>query len=353
MFEEYRDRKKLPLVWHPSMEIMDATKLSENDACERKGFFSRWWGWQSDTRQLDLDFGAYVHHGMEHITPLNKRFRTDYMNIAEEAYQCGLEQFREEWEVDEDDDIAPKNPAFALEGYVDYMKQNVNDDYEVLTLPDGRPAIEIFGDALIDPKRNRLVTYKMDAVLRDTSGSITGRKGAIFCMEHKTSKADNENYRNLHKLGHQVNLYTLALRQLFPHEDVFGIVMNFLIYRKGTVGKDGIRKNGFMTLRMPVEKTVLQMTEWLWRCNHRLDLLEHELDQLERCNEHDDILFAFPLNTKSCYDFHRPCAFWEICTAIQNPLKRYDASKPPPGFKVDFWNPKEEHLKFGRKEVKR
>lgn len=333
--------KNLPIPWNDTFNIWDSTKLSELAACERKSFWARFFGWVKDYPSIDLDFGGYVHRGMELITQRVGDYDGDTVtsSIARKAFLRGLDEYRECFPPEEDEDSAPKNPPNALIGYVEYMNQYKEDDFEVLKLPNGEPATELCGSVLIDPTKNRRLFYKIDAVCRDLSGRMTQQKGSIFVLEHKTSSKDDPIYRDAHRLGNQANLYPFALRAIFPEEDVFGIVFNFLIFRK----------MGNKFIRMPVQKSLEQTVEWIWRANTRLDWLEHNMELLCDCKQGDPVLYAFPMNESACFDYHRPCLFHQFCLAISNPLDYYRPDNPPPGLRQEFWNPQEENIRAGLK----
>ncbi|MFQ5788325.1 MAG: hypothetical protein ACE5H1_10155, partial [Thermodesulfobacteriota bacterium] len=89
-------------------------------------------------------------------------------------------------------------------------------------------------------------------------------------------------------------------------------------------------------VRVPIRRTPDQMQEWLWTVNTLIDSYYRDLDRLSECKESDRIMKAFPKRTESCVDFGR-CPFFDTCMAHSNPLRI--ANEPPPGFKVEYWNP--------------
>ena len=299
-------------------------------------------GWIPDTPVIDLAFGSYIHQGMELITVNTgnfKAFNSTYATgLVEQAYHLGFDEYRKQFSAEDDDFYSPKCPPIYRELLDLYIDEYEDDDFEVLSTEQAG-----WIPVLLTKNKVRNVFYKIDAICRDVSGKVTNRPGSIFVLDHKSAGKDSPTFRRLNDLNDQSHLYTHALHMMYPNEVIFGVVYNYLIFKK----------SGCQLLRESSPLTLAQSQCWLWEINERLDRIEEEFDNFSKCSEDDMILTAFGRNTKSCFDYFRECPFYFICKGADpiNPLTRYHVLSPPPGFKREFWNPMKAGEKRGYKMV--
>lgn len=301
----------LPVPYHPTFDIHDPSKVQSFTDCPRGYFFSYVLGWRRDESNIHLVFGSAWHEAMEHL--YNNGLNMKEVDIA---FQKFLEIYREGFPNDiTDKERAPKNPEHVLKGLVKYVTEyrSYDKDIEVLYT-------EVAGTVPI--REDRLIHTKTDVVLRDVDG--------IWSHEHKTTGRNSEPWRNKWELILQVGTYAHLLNASFPNEHVEGVKINGAVFTKS---------RGVEFMRIPVRKTPLDMQQYLWEINHWMDQIEWNFIELSKCSPDDDVMTAFPKNAQSCSKFG--CKYPGLCSAWQNPLKR--CSQPPPGYKVEWWDPRREN----------
>jgi hypothetical protein len=241
------------------------------------------------------------------------------------AYDAFLTRYREDYpNPDTDGSRRPKNPEFALKGIESYINQNIGHKYETLYT-------EIVGAIPISKKR--LLHVKLDSIVEELDS------GYIWSEEHKTTGRNSASWRDKWDFILQVGAYTHLLYCAFPEKQIGGVIINGAVFTKS---------RGVEFIRKPVAKRPKDMQEVVWELNHWWDQLEWNFAELEKCSKEDDVMTAFPRNGQSCSKFG--CRYPGFCAAWKNPLKR--CSEPPPGFKIDHWDPRREEKAKAKVEPK-
>jgi len=312
-----------PLQPVPTWNIHDSSKLSAAGICWRKYFYEYILGWRFDTPNLHLEFGTAWHLAMEHLLANIDQGFTN--KLISEAYDRFLSHYRLFFDELDDESNAPKNPAGVLTALVEYTQRYSNDPSQMKVL-----FTEVSGAVPIDETHS--LHFKLDAVIE------TELRG-IFCLEHKTTGQDNASLRHGHHLGFQVGTYSHVLYSIYPASEVFGVIINAMIFRKGKKTKAGIVR-GNEAVRIPICMSMDQLQIWDWHIRQRLRMLDWNFEQLSQCSPSEDLLCAFPMNEQSCCKYG-VCPFHAFCTspAWANPLQQ--CQQPPPGFRIEHWNPKE------------
>tara|TARA_Y100000593_G_scaffold82293_1_gene154511 strand:- start:4163 stop:5125 length:963 start_codon:yes stop_codon:yes gene_type:complete len=308
---------------HVTHGITDASKLQCFMDCPRQYFYRYVLGWSHSGSNIHLIFGEGWHRSMEHI--LRDGYGTDSIR---EAYEVCLKYYREHFDETEDQKYFPKSPEAVIPALVEYCHRYSQDDFEVLHT-------EVAGKVPIDENRN--MHFRLDAVCKDEKG--------IYVLEHKTASRLTSTWSNQWSLSMQVSLYTHALHMMYDPNDVYGVIVNGVIFRK----------NGNDYIRVPVRKSPEMMKAWWWNVLHFMDMLDWNFEELDKCTEDDEVMTAFPMNTQSCTKYFG-CMYQDFCKMWPNPLQRAD--EPPLGFVIDRWNPADrdedkKQVNLGDKDVKK
>jgi len=308
-----------PVDTHETWNVVDSTKLQCFKDCPRRYFYEYVLGWRPDRPNNHLHFGSAVHIAMEHI--LLNGYGTGSVS---DAFMKFYHYYRTVFGEETDDIFMPKNPDRFLLMLSEYVTRYANDlsKYEVVVL-NGDPLVEISGVVSVDGYYN--LYFKMDSVLRRLSD------GKIFSLEHKTKGGYFSNqWRMEFPLGTQVGTYTHALYCIFNPDEVLGVTINGMSFKK-------TKKPSFEFERLPIRKTREQMQAWQVHTVSWLRWMEKEFYNLECSSEDEDVLSAFPMNERSCNKYFG-CPYHDFCLAWPNPLKQ--SYEPPMGFIVDRWDPR-------------
>ena len=181
------------------------------------------------------------------------------------------------------------------------------------------------------------MAFKMDTILLD---NYTG----LYCsLEHKTAGGNwvNQNYDIQHEMGIQCGTYTHVLNCIFPPEQVSGVIINLLQFKKT---KDHLYKgNDFILQRFPINLSNSRMYDWMENTKMWIDLINENKAKLSECSDSDDLMRCFPKNGRSCTNYNKACTYLDLCRAWQNPLQHLH--RMPNDMTVSFWNPLEEDLR--------
>lgn len=302
----------LPVPYHHTFEIYDASKIQAFMDCPRKFFFRYILGWESTEPNIHLVFGSAWHEAIEHL--LNHGYDHDNVLFAYEKFlKTYKEKYPSHYEVH-----AAKTPENALQALTEYARQWKNqDDFKVLHT-------EVAGTVPVGD--NTICYWKTDAIIQDKDG--------FWTLEHKTTGRKTGSWLTMWPLKVQIGMYTHVLNIMFDRKDVRGVKINGAVLRSSS--------NEF--IRIPVRLSNNQMLQWLWETKHWLSQIEWNFMELSKCKDSDPVMTAFPRNGESCSKFG--CPHPELCNLMTNPLQRQE--EPPHGYHTTWWNPAERE-----KEVKK
>lgn len=296
---------ELPIPFHSTFQIMDSSKLQQFVECRRKFFYKYVLGWVIDEPNVHLIFGESWHRAQEHL--LINGYST---KSVREAYEKFLDYYRRFYPEVMDVANHPKSPANALQALSEYVGKYTDDDFEI-AYP------ETVGTVPVDDRR--VLHYRIDGIIKGDRG--------YYCKENKTGSRLTRVWVDQFTLTQQTGTYTHVLYSLYSANQVYGIVIDGVIFRK----------NDVEFIRIPIRKTEGAMRDWLWTTLHHLDMIEWDFDELSRCSKDDEVLMAFPKCVESCTKYMRLCPYFDFCTTWANPLPRAD--DVPPGYTVERWNP--------------
>ena len=310
----------LPIQYHPSMDILDSTKIQCYQDCPRMFFYEYILGWRSSYPNNHLHFGKAVHIALEHIILHGYR-----VPVVMEALELFNNEYRSAFSESTDEIFSPKTPARFFDMLILYLKQYADDleRYKVYKT-------EFGGTIHLGPKHK--VAFKMDTILQDQ------RSGKYCSLEHKT-KGGNfipASYIYEHMMGVQCGTYTHVLNCLFPPEAVSGIIINCLCFKK-------TKMPDYILQRFDINFSNAQMFNWMENTKHWIDMIHKDFAHLAGTTVGADRMDCFPLNGRNCCNWGRTCTYLDLCNSWNNPIQNQD--RLPADMKVEFWNPLEEELR--------
>lgn len=304
-----------------SWSIVDSSKLGTYMTCPRKYFYTYIMGWRFKEPNVHLVFGTAWHLATEHL------LKTKYsVEGLDEAKYIFYEHYRKNFDSSRDDGNEPKTPARGLISLDSYAKKFKSDNvaYNVL-------GTELAGRVQIG--HNQVMAFRIDAVLEELNYSLNG-ENQVIVLDHKTSQRRMSFWVDEWKMSMQILLYIHALNCIMgtDHQNrVKGARIRGAFFYKAKPAEFE---------EAPVYRTIGQMQAWLTTVQAWYELLMSDMRILLR----DDSLEAlsmdsFPMNTKSCFEYGRPCEFFDYCSADSwtNPLQK--CHKVPLEFAQEWWNP--------------
>ena len=290
-----------------AITILDSTKCKTYQQCPRLYFFSHILGWKAEhaTIHNHLIFGQALHKAMESLM---------HYGYTKEAVHIGMLEFEKIYRKDfppvTDAQHYPKVPARATDALMAYIQKYKEDNFSVLHTEKA---------GIIYVREDRELHFKMDLIAKNKDG--------IFFNDYKTASRLTPSWMNQWTLSTQINLYTHGLHCLFSEEEIFGGIIQGLIFMK----------NETKLVRVPVRRTYAQLNAWLWGFNILLDDMERNFNALVDVKDTDSFMQAFPQNPNACSSFYG-CPFFDLCSAgNQNPMSY--AAQCPLGYKVEHWDP--------------
>lgn len=297
----------------------DNTRLSTYKECPRKYLLRHVLGWTVDYGKVaaPLVFGGAWHAGQD------KLWKGAKSNNPTQLLELAFEGFLEHWTesgysrnpgYQELEDLGARTPMTAKEMYYNYIKQrwNILSSAEILGIE------QSFAVPL--PNSNIQYIGKLDKVIK-----LNGRTTII---EHKTTSLYRvsgffeQNYLDSWWSSSQVKGYEYGGTLFYGSvDDVW--VDCALVHKK--------IHEGFKFV--PVSHSVDLIQEWVtttltWANNVTEAIRQHKAGV--------SAAVTFPKNEDSCFGKYGSCPFLDICRIVPDPTK---LEGPPPGFKVEVWEP--------------
>ena len=315
-----------PVPIHSTWNTQDASKIQLMMRCPRRYFYKYVLGWQISQPNIHLIFGSAWHEAMAHL------LMTDYSipNVMI-AYEKLRTYYRQYFSEDDDEIYSPKKPERALMALAAYAKHYAGDEFEVME-HEGQKMVEIAGTVAITPDMD--LSFRQDSILQDSRG--------IFSREHKTASS-LWNWDEQWYLSTQVGTYHFVLESLYPSEEVAGVQMNAVAFKRTKDNAKLDEKNPgrhFDFMRVNIYKQPEQMQLWYNNTIWWLELIKMNFNELANCSDSDSALFCFPQNPTDCSSYGRTCQYADFCRFWANPLQHLD--RLPIGMEIDFWDPLKE-----------
>lgn len=315
----------LPIPHHPSQDILDSTKIQCYQDCPRKFFYEYMLGWRSAYPSNHLHFGKCVHLALEHVI---LHGATGQSII--DAIEIFNSEYRFLFPAETDAIFSPKTPSRFFDCLLMYLKQWETDKYQYEVYKTE------FGGTVSLGAGYKLA-FKMDTILLD-------KQTGLYCsLEHKTAGGNyvNANYDIQHEMGIQCGTYTHVLNCLFPPDQVSGVIINLLQFKKT---KDHTYKpTDFILQRFPINLSNARMYDWIVGVREWINRIDEDKSMLSCENDREDIMESFPKNGRSCTNYNKACTYLDLCRGWANPLHHLD--RMPVDMKVEFWNPLDEPLR--------
>jgi hypothetical protein len=286
----------------------DSTSLSVMLECPQRYKLKIIEGWRSTSPNtaIALAFGILVHTGVEefHRAKANGHGHQDAVEYALQQVmtkrnfdshvtlyaQLPTHEDIEEQKAEDDEDngVSLRNSKVRTRYHlwralVWYFEQYRNDPMPVVTLSDGRPAVEYSFRVGV----GRTLSDGTELLLAGHLDKLVNFNGQNFVSDVKTTKSITRQYFAMFDLSHQMTGYTLGGKLAFTHP-VAGVVIDALALQVG----------GVQFARAFTYRTESQLQEYIY-------LLSYVGEQAERFYEHD----YYPLNTAACLF----CEFKDVC----------------------------------------
>src|SRR5262245_30370351 len=279
----------------------DATSLELLKRCPQLYKYKMIDGWQSADEDIHLRWGQEYHKALEEYELL----KADQLGHDECVFHVIKELLlrTENWKPEH----KFKNKPFLVRSVIRYLDKFRDDTAKTLTLPSGKPAVEVsFMFEL-----NYGPTEQTKYVLCGHLDRVVDYNSEVFFMDRKTSSYSlNMNWYHPHN---QMSLYTIACKVVFNTVIKGGIIDHMTIQVN-----DSKPERGF------THRTNDEMDEWLSELEDWLDLAKHYAEQN-----------YWPKNDTAC-DKYGGCRFREICSKSPGVRERFLRSE----FKqVEIWNP--------------
>lgn len=298
------------MVLHPSVDVVDSSKLGTLMDCPRRFFYEHVLGWRVDKfgEDFHLVFGEAWHRAIEVLSHIG--FDDEALMRAFTVFQ---EYYAQHFDVDAE---MHKNKTLAnvLRGLALYSGLYKHSGFKTLYT-------EVSG--VVPVSDTRSIHFRLD--------NISEKDGQVYVLDHKTGSTFSRSWYDQWSTSNQMSCYTHAAYCHFDPSTVWGVRIRGILFQQQKLAEKDL-------VEVPVHKTMEMMQAWLVNVNRWFDVIDQEFDKLASATANDDVMAAFPLNTQSCTKYFG-CPFITFCTAWANPLRR--CGVPPSDFKVAHWDPRD------------
>lgn len=292
----------------------DSTSLGWLKACPRQYEYSMIEGWRpKGDAGVNLQFGLLYHSALETFD----RMMADQWNREEAIIQVVSKALHDSYGWDSGH--TAKNRENLIRSIIWYLDEFVQDNFETITLENGRPAVELSFRMELDwgPTAPEAQTDGPDGTFNNQPYVLSGHLDRLVRFSDGTYVTDRKttgttigsDYFSRFDLDNQMSLYTVAASVIF-HTPVRGVIIDGAQIAVGFT-----RFARGMTYRTPA-----QTEEWLADLRYWL-----------RTAEEFAVANHWPMNEKSCF----LCAFKRVCSkdpAVRQQFLESDFERRP-------WNP--------------
>lgn len=272
----------------------DATSISAWEKCEVYYDYTILQGWRKVEESVDLRFGSHYATALEHF----HKHRAQGVDYDEAVYLVVKEALEATWdrqyEADDEDNpvevsSGPWTPLHdtktrpnlirSIIWYLDHFK---NDEAKVITLEDGRPAVELSFSFEVD--HGIMLSGHLDR--------LVAFAGDIYVMDQKTTGGTiTKKYFDYFNPNTQMSLYSFAGRA------VFAVAVKGVIIDAAQIAVGSTRFERGFTFR-----THAQLDEWY---DEALDKIKEAQDKTAKGK--------FRHNPQSCSQYGG-CPFLHVCS---------------------------------------
>jgi hypothetical protein len=214
--------------------------------------------------------------------------------------------------------LEPRTPSVALEMFYGYYDRRNEFMSKAELLSVERPFI-----VPLDTEGKIFYIGKLDKTIR--------YEGKFAVVEHKTttlySKVEGIQPRYLESFSpnSQVDGYIFALKMLYGDQASYVFADIALVHKNW---------HDIFALQ-PMRKNDALLGEFVEDVHYWVSQIASAAAST-----------YWPKNTKSCFDYNSTCPYASLCRGLNfDDIKARYAEEPPPGYKIEIWNPVEElHL---------
>jgi len=302
--------KVFPIKEKETWFVMDSTKMNCYMTCPRLLFFEHILGLRLEGNNINLIFGSAWHIAREIM--LLGGYNQETIEKAKQALADYYSNYYPELMWLDNSPKDPKTANKAIDLYVDmYSKVDTFKClYTEILVP-------------IPISDTRILYTKMDSI------NINSRS-QYFSLEHKTTKQESSYLHDQWLQAFQIDAYYHTLVMQYGFENVYGIVVENSIFRKGS--------KGIAHIRTVIQKDKLQLQDWLIRANQYMDEFEKDMREFRETTIDDPIMTCFRKKTTSCIRYNKICPMFHICNAYPNPIQL--AGNIPVNYIEEFWDPR-------------
>ena len=340
-----------PLHLNSGLLMMDNSSLTDCVSCPRKACYKHLQRRQLVKNRAALFFGGAIHSALE-VRALNCTGLVDNTCRA-----LMIDRLAEIYaDVDMDGDY--RNLEYAINTIDKYNEVYRFDPMPPITLPDGRPAVELpfaipVGSvsvnstiAIIDPDENNgepFETYieKLPVVFTGKIDRITNHQNEMLLLDHKTSSMGGPTFFDEFYISLQFKGYKWAAEQLVG-SPINGVVIDGIICRPPL--KSGSVNHTFDRQTIYIADECVQE----WQTSFMLSVQEW-VNQVTRQSDFDsDHAQAFPMRTGQCVTKYGKCEYFDVCMLPPNQRETMLHSGL---YEEHFWSPLEDNAKPKKREA--
>lgn len=285
-----------------------------------------------------LFLGSTIHNALE---LWYKRDPIDHVNPASNVATIHFQINKlidEAYPLRESDEKQKRDWHLAKAMMEGYVTQYEKEDFEIIDT-ELEFCIPIINPSTNRPSRTFELMGKVDALVR--------LKNLFFIMEHKTAAHITGDYIEILPMDFQINLYAMALSR-YKNIPIAGVIYNVIqkskirqkqgetevafeirrqeLIEKSKTGKTSAKRqmpesdeNFQSRLHSVYNDPKMYHREILYLSNQDIKRTEFELWEITQEILEVQRRKVWSQNTNTCFRYHRPCMYFPLCRAHDNP----------------------------------
>ena len=288
------------------IEVVDPTRLRASLQC------LRYYYWEHERNIIPTKPRMPLIHGIGIHDTLEAHYHGASLGAALQKYDKIWDEEVVPYQNEMSDEDPKRNPRRWAETFILYRQRYKTEPFEVLILPNGKPAIEV----------PFFLPLTKDLALAGIIDLIIKYLGQIMLVDHKTTSYLNQKWIRSFNPNHQFSAYLLAANELLkPTRPITTLLVNAI-----KVHATDNRLEAMFD-RIPTTRTPNQLIQF------KEEMIAWWTYSVRAARKSG----SWPRNDDRCERWPESCVYKDLCTELEVDYRKLIPS--PTIYKTKQWNP--------------